>query len=521
MRVFLAIYSILSVLFVNVSYSQQLLDSGLTVHKKFEVRSRMTPYYYLGHNEKGHHFIFYEGKFANGSTYFIRTDHNLTAVLNQVLINTNVAHQSTKSIGVRKFNQKAYHFSYTKRDTAVNYYIQELSLDSFAVSPKRLLKNINMKGFRTNRSYSGLVECLDTNYFGMYANYPKHTEDTSRFSFYTFNKDLEIVSSYDYKLSKNFKKFSIIDGIQIDPKESIVLAGDLSIFLKQRYKPQNLDYNYHILRLLEYKVDTIIKFDNQNKWIRNFNFEYDHGVLTINGIYSNHGKYDFHGTFKYRLDIEKKEVLSYSFNPLDQEIYKYHSRFNLNSPIKGTKAKISQFQELPTYIMTDVYSDTNDKSRILLSEQRMLITGNPTIFVYGNIIATKLDSNGSKLWEKVIVKNNSRQTNPGYSGFYSHYNENGLWLLYNGTHRNLMHDKVPKKRYNSFANKHEGTLLLVKIDKSGQLTQYAIESRRNMDYHLIKPTSCFQLNDDEILIFTQHQANLRNQFFMTLDLRYY
>ncbi|MCB0804136.1 MAG: hypothetical protein KDB74_13650 [Flavobacteriales bacterium] len=506
------------VLCLNINTNaQDTIAHNLKILEDFNTDSRSIPHSYLGKNSKGNYFLFSEGKYAQGSTYFIKTNHDFTEILGKIKLTDYIEGNETEQLGYFFSREKVYNFSCTENRTVRKFYYQELNLDSFSVNKKILLDSIHSEKYNIKKSFSAFISNSDTSTLGLIYDYHTRSEDTTKFCIISFDQDLVKVNHHVYSIPKKQRNFIIYSALIHGKNETYLITADESK-LNLNYKSIPFDIDYHILKLKDGLIDTIAKIDNQDKWIRQFKFEYYKEKLILTGIYSNHGKFDLHGTFQFQYNLKEDKLTTLKFKPVNPELFRFHQTSKLNRPLRYmySKNKVIKYQELPLYFLNDVY-DFEDGSRLLAAEQRLLINSNVDVYVYGNIFLTMLDSSGNVLWEDIILKNNTKNFTPVYSGYTSIQDSNKIWFVYNDNINNLRNIPL-RKRYNAFTPALNSAIILTEVNSKGLIKQEVIYKNLKLRNKLLRPNPSFEIGKNKLLLFSQNKANLKSQKFFILDL---
>lgn len=343
-----------------------------------------------------------------------------------------------------------------------------------------------------------------------YRKKPEVKSDTKSYDIiglYTYDGNLNKVSGNEVTMPYTERRMNNLD-YQLDNK------GDLYMLTKVFHDDSNDDKksrkdteaNYHIeLMVIKAGSDKIetSKFDNKDKFInRLWLFDTDKDFLVCGGFYSN-GKGDFDDcdgilAFKIKQD---GTIYDKSFHEIPLEVLnQYESeRTKKRNERKERKGDDAQFSDLE---LRDI-AVNEDGSIVLVGEQYFVITHTSyspqmgsrttTTYHYCDLLASKINANGSLGWMKKIPKNQIGGRGKGGMS-YKYFSANGnhfFVFLDNVKNIDLVLDKAPARH----SDGQGGYLTAVKIsDADGVLTKGSILNSRDVEDFKI-----YQFSTDRIV----------------------
>ncbi|MGH2664612.1 hypothetical protein [Flavobacterium sp.] len=328
-----------------------------------------------------------------------------------------------------------------------------------------------------------------------YRKKPEVKRDTKSFDIIglnAFDKDLNKVYGNELTMPYTERRMNNID-YQMDNKGNLYLLTKVfhDDSNDDKKKKKDTEANYHIELFLikkDSKKIEISKFDNKDKFISKLWLFDSDDYVVCGGFYSN-GKGDFDDcdgivSFKIKDDgtIFNKVTHEIPLEVLNQYETESTKKKNEKKERKGDDAKFSDL-ELKNLCIN------NDGSLVLVGEQ-FFITSHTTssqsgmrtyyTYHYCDILAAKINADGSLGWMKKIPKNQvggAAQGGMSYK-YFNADNSHYLVFLDNVKNIDLPLDKTPARH----ADGHGGYLTAVKIsDADGALTKGSILNSRDVE----------------------------------------
>ncbi len=246
--------------------------------------------------------------------------------------------------------------------------------------------------------------------------------------------------------------------------------------------------------------------------------------LVCAGFYSNQQYSSIAGTFYFKLDFERQQILEEKFEEFEIDfITQFMSGKNARKMEK--REKKGKDVEMPDYKLDELIIK-DDGSILLIAEQFRVdvVTsyygqygGSTTTyyFNYNDIIIVNYSKEGDVQWMTKIPK---AQRTAGDEGFYSSYSmimqDDDLYFIYNDNLDNFLLDDVKKIR-NYVPTSTNSATMISHIDQDGIHKKEVLLYNQQLDA-VVKPTISRHLSHNEIILYAHRGSN---QNFIAVDLK--
>jgi len=390
-------------------------------------------------------------------------------------------------------------------------YVQEIDMDKGEFKgPAKLLLKIDGKvsgvgsgrvmDFNLTDKFIVYRSFDNKNFLVQYRRIPEKKRDTKSFDqigLVAFDGDMNQLSSREITMPYTERRMDVLD-YQLDNKGNLFMLTkvfhDDSNDDKKRKKDE--EANYHIeLFTLKPGSDklNVTKVENKDKFINRLNiFDSPKGDIVAAGFFSNGKGKNFQRncdgviTFKMKSDGTVYDQFTYDIpvEVINEYESKKTKRKNERKEENGEGAKFTDL------VLRDV-EVMDDGSVILVGEQYFYqvhhhvgmngSSGSTTVtYHYYDILATKINADGSLAWMKKVPKIQNGSSGKGGMSYQYFHNDKDHFLVFldNVKNYNLAADQVPVKHTDGSG----GYLTAVRIeDKTGNFTKASILNSRDVE----------------------------------------
>jgi len=323
--------------------------------------------------------------------------------------------------------------------------------------------------------------------------------------FLVFNEDFIQVSRRTFE-SEYLSNHALSPSILISDQGEIYFAlhadpsNPRSLGSGGKSPKKELQYLIYALAL-EAGSDRITRIKSPDYFIKNLRLNLDkQGNIIANGLYSHTNRLTAHGLVTFTLEVKNQVLSEPMYQRFPDEFLKDHLKsidYSKDNGIKNWEIKNCFYHQ--------------DGDRILLMENFEIMitqTGNPDIqsisYHFGNILVIKLDSDGKITWIKDLpklhkVNMNFAGDNLDYSSFYTHFEEKGIYLVFNDHKENF---DSRAKGLTTYQKGKENIIALVQIDENGNLTQKMLQKEAKGKQRLV-PSQTFRSYPHTSLLYLE------------------
>jgi hypothetical protein len=195
---------------------------------------------------------------------------------------------------------------------------------------------------------------------------------------------------------------------------------------------------------------------------------------------------------------------------------------------ENQKKKKAKEPSLFSYVIHDLVVKENGDLLLLAEQYYMYVTSTTYTdangarhttttyhYIYNDIIAVNCTKNGEITWKQKIKKR-QHSTNDGgaYSSFFTMVQNNNVFLIYNDKESNL--DDTAEEIKNKRKTKKNSVAAVIGLGKDGTVTRNKLFDFEGELRRTLIPKKCEQINDTEILIYSQGSKRLKRLGWVTL-----
>ena len=357
----------------------------------------------------------------------------------------------------------------------------------------------------------------------IYHNLPYERDENETFSYYIFDKDLNLLWEKNVTLPHENELFSVVD---YDIQEN----GDLyllSKIFKEKAKDSRKgkpNYHYQVIAYTdkgentkEYPILLEKKFLTDMKIAINLE-----GDIICGGFYSDNGTATIKGSYFLKIDESTKSIVFKSFKEFEIDFIIQNMTDKNKRKIQKRKEK-GKDVELYEYDLADIVLK-EDGGAVLIGEQhyvREVTTtdsqGNISIsyhYYYNDIIVISIDPEGQIEWtEKITKKQRTVNDNGLFSSYALAIVGDQLNFIFNDNAKNLATSKMTKGKakgvvYDFTKRFKSSVAVLVQIDSDGRQVKEALFNAQEAEL-LIRPKVAEQISNQEMVIYGQKRRTER------------
>lgn len=345
----------------------------------------------------------------------------------------------------------------------------------------------------------------------IYNNLPYEKNAEEQFGIRVYDNDFKLLWEKDVTLPY-VEKFTSIQDYEVTNDGKVV------VILKK------FEEKVKFLKIRDYDMEILIFSEEENEpqkypvafedyYLKELNVETNNNSeIIFAGFYSEKKQDQIGGSFFVKIDSKDGEIVSESFKEFDID---FVTDYFKKMKAKKTKKKKSKKKnvDLVNYDFRELVV-REDGGAYLVAEQFYITTytttdsnGRTTThykYHYNNIAVVSIDAEGQIEWERKIPK---RQVSTDDGGFYSsfshHLKDDKLYFIYNEHAKNLVVEGGKIRNSYAFAFSPKKSIVVAySFDKEGNKEIEELFNKKDSKT-LVRPKTCFQLNEDEHLLFGQ------------------
>jgi len=498
------------------SMAQEGNNYSISLYDAFKTGEREIPEQYVGSNEKGHYFLYSEGKFGNGLSSLVKFNNDFQPTTEAIQLTHFDEKEgvSEVSLGIIERGDKLLNITSKSTKTYRKYFAKTIDLNGFQITSEKEILNLSIEGVNMKKTYVSFVLATDSSAVGLFYTIPTKPKEFRKYGLIVFDNDFNKIDAFTYQFPFSKNEFVIMGGTLLNKKEMILLTADLSQVPLSPNSKKIPDYGYKIVQLNQGNSKTIGEVPNDNKWLNSLGLRIDGSKIKLVGLYSNVGRYDAHGTFFHQIDQSNPGETIHQLEPFDQELLDQHSEISNLENL--SKKRIRKHSELAYYIPKSIMN-YDDGAILMVAEETFNLSQYITTYYSQNLLAIHFDKEGNRKWTRMIKKDNSKNNTWIYSSYLVLKDSTDFHLIYNGNRKNLQKDHLV--RNNAFINEEDESVVVATISKEGDVSQKVVTNFLQTQGFRIRPKLSSKLNENEVLLFSQKPSNVKNQRFILLKLK--
>jgi hypothetical protein len=257
--------------------------------------------------------------------------------------------------------------------------------------------------------------------------------------------------------------------------------------------------------LQDKRIDDILISSNDNQ----------HVVMT--GLYGRGNRSGLEGVFTMTMDLNRDSIISYKYSTFNQEIFeetlveKQMSRMERRWEQRDESPQIYSYKLRQLQTLADGsqlgFMEQYYERKYTNYDSRTGITTMVYYYYYMDIIAFKLDINGSFLWGKRIPKNQiSMNDNGPYSSFVACNNNQEAYVIFNDNKRNYSDEGffngTPDNIQGLSLSYRKNAVAIVKINlENGALDRSVLFSKKDLSALVIPKQMHVDWKNMELLMY--------------------
>ena len=354
-------------------------------------------------------------------------------------------------------------------------------------------------------------------------NLPYVKEESEKFGFHVFDKNLETVWEKEMTLPYKEELFGI-EHFRISDKGNILLLGQLYEEKKEarkRKREGKPNYTYHV-----------ISYTNNGETVNEYPIVVDDNFLTdmtiveddnqdiiCAGFYSDKGTFSIKGSYFLKIDGKTKNIVSKTFKEFGIDFITQNMTKREEKKVKKKEAK-GKDVELYEYDL-DYLVLKEDGGAVLVGEQYFVVvhtytstdangnrtTRTTTVYNYNDFIVVSLSPEGEIEWNEKIPK---RQSSSNDGGFYLSYSialiGDNLHFIFNDHIENLNYTGKGQIKY--YNGRKDGVVTLVSLDGDGRQVRESLFAVEDAGIYT-RPKVSEQISKNELIIYGQRKKTQR------------
>ncbi len=353
----------------------------------------------------------------------------------------------------------------------------------------------------------------------IYYNLPYERGDAERFGFKVYDSGMNELWSEEVVLPYEDKLFSVED-YKVDNNGNVHLIGRLYKDVVKDKRKGDPNYSYQVLSYYDEGQDLeeySIKLEDRFITDLQIAITDDQNII-CGGFYSDKGSFSIKGSYFLQVDGKTKEVMSKSFREFGIDFITQNMTERQEKKAKKKESK-GKSVEMYEYDLDDIIIKSDGGAMLIGEQYYMYVTTNTTTtanggttttttyhYIYNDIIAIKIDSEGDIEWTEKIAK---RQHTTNDNGFYSSYAmavvDGSLYFFFNDNPKNLDYSGSGKV-YGM--NGKKSVVTMVELDESGNQERESLFAMKDAEI-MTRPKVCEQTSSNELILFGQKRKTQR------------
>lgn len=420
--------------------------------------------------------------------------------------------------GARVVNGQFVVFLSDKKDNQNHLFIQSFDENLEPNEEPKRIASFDLDKSRKN-GFFDIIQSNDKKLLGVVWEIPGKKEEHDIYGFKVYDNKLEIVNEGEYPLPFH-PKLSKIHSHYISNNGDYFLA--LTEYEeKEAARSFKSEFDYKALHIFHINDDGLDDFilDLDEKRVEAMTLSSNaDNFLTVTGIYGEKGQQGVLGIFHQRINIENGEITIEGFQEFDETFITqdWSDRDRRKAAKKEERGK-GQVPQLYNYKMKEI-TVLEDGSIIGTMEQfyvhvqsdtdyRLGTSTQTYYYYYNDIIAYKVDKDGSFSWVKKIKKNQaSINDNGAYSSFSSFVANNQIYFIFNDNLSNYRIDGTYIDEgfdYTATYSKKRNTVAITSVDiTSGDIKRRTFFDRAEIGSLAVPRLFSVNYDTNEMILYT-------------------
>ena len=490
----------------------------MVIGSEFKTDTREVPIELLAHNEQGYYMLYAEGKFGQGEASIVKFNHDLLPSSEKLTLSVSDKADEFESLGFVRLDTLLYHLTIIDIPKARFFYAQAVNISSFTLGTKSIIHTYVHNGAVD-------VSSMDVSYFtskgatgfSLLMSMPDEKDMQKKLQLLEYDKELQLISDNTYWLPYHSLQLQITQ-ILIEDEAVLLLARNY--FRTNIYTAKNRkEYDYILFKLADDEVHEVTKIGINKKHLSQIKMrKIGEDSIVFVGLFSERDYYAAKGTFLFNFDLRNESLSTPQFEYFPKD---YFSKLLLNPEKNEIDRRFDKGkQEEKNLMMFSVLARPEGEFTIVAEDFSVASTSSGLHFHYGNITVVQLGGSGKLQWISKIAKDNSFYQHPFYSHFLLLDNyPNSMHFFYNDDKRNVVHTRGPiYQAFPMFGGKEHLVLMHMELKPDGSYKRNIVTTEEEFDGFRVRTDFYEWINEEEVLIFAQHAANVKKQRLIKLKL---
>ena len=443
------------------------------------------------------------------------TLHNQLAFVNQTRIKPITENGIGNMETATFFAGKLHVFISDKSNGIMSLYSQAIEDDNTSVSTIRCSYQDTRLGARPNFQ---IAQSQNGKYLAIFYDIPGRKENRDIYGYVVFDSTFTKIQSGEYMLPfdgnmttinehhlTNQGKYLLVITEHKDRNDRFFGREFENFKALHVYRIANDSLSSFNVALQDKRIDDILISSNDNQ----------HVVMT--GLFGRGNRSGLEGVFTMTMDLNADSIINYKYSTFNQEIFEETLVEKQMSRMERRWEQRDDAPQIYSYKLRQIQS-LSDGSQVGFMEQyyerkysnydtRTGITTVVYYYYYMDIVAFKLDINGSFLWGKRIPKNQiSMNDNGPFSSFISCNNDQQAYVIFNDNKRNYdedgIFDSTPNALNGLSLSNRKNVVALAKIDlATGAIDRTAFFSKKELSAIVIPKQMQIDWKNKELLMY--------------------
>lgn len=496
---------------LSIVFSQN--DINVEYGAVFKNEKREIPIDIIGTDENGYYILYSEGKFGQGDDMFLRK-FNLDLTPSEKEINLKVETYIDKfhSLGITKIKDNIVNVFSLMTETGKKYYHQSVNLETFTLSEKQFITEIENDTKPASNSLSKFIISEDENTITLFYTIPNKNKEVAKIRIQTFDSEFIEKSNKEFELPYHNDVLSI-HNLFINKENNLFMLCKVYDDSKILNNENNQKYEFQLYKITSENLELLTKIRPVGVHLRNLNPTFiNDSELALTGLFSKKDMYAMKGIFAAKVNLETGSLVYSNYNSLSSDFY-VKLVIDGKKKVKAVSKYNEGKRENPNFILKNIIKLKNDELLVLAEQNRIFTYNYATTYYSDNIAAIKLNNKGEIIWSTQIGKKNEKANVNIYNSFFPVKRNEDVYLFYNCNLANLNHKTgIIANSFGSF----NSVFLRTKIDSNGNYQRQILSTKEELEGITIRPRLYNWIDENTLLMFGQDVDNLKNQRFIKI-----
>lgn len=545
----------LYILFILCSFSSnvfaQFLEPDFDIYPSVEFQNKKKEILQkiIYSDPSGHYAIYASGKNGGGKKSIRKFNTNFKPMNYRIKINFTKNAFEPKTIDIITIDNKVYHIWSERSVNGVDYFSQEIDLLSESIKTNIKIATVSREEAYYEFCKPKLVLDSDLKRVYLFVELVKGQKENKKLSIFVFDSKMNSISHEKYTVPHDNKNF-IVKSIIPTKNNAHILFGMWFSWEDKDKSIKAKEYSYFAYKLLNNEVALLTEIKTKGAYLSSFLTETKGSDLYISGLLAQETRDIPSGLYFLKYDLSKKEIANEKRIAMPENFYKY-PEYLVDKTNRSDKTKDKKKRKEDSFYVPKKLFITNKNEVILLTEQNSLVQSSGGGFTYGlpdasgmptilpfpiyrfqsesthdlgdshdkdfglhlrnDIAIFKFDNTGEILWSNKIEKQQEWQGTSSYISLYVKYQNNKLFLFYNGNYLNI-------EGNGDFLGKKDSALLCTVVKDNGNYQRQVIHRYIGEYPNVTMPFLSHYSDKYGVLLYSRAPLNVKRQKFTRVTL---